>query len=176
MVPLRDGATAQSVAGEPDETLLAFAPALLQAQAPDRAGRFYSAADYHALYRSGEATPSQVAEALLPLVQRGQDPPSPYELAWVASNVDDVRAAARASTERWAAGKPLGILDGVPIGVKCDLDVKGYVSSVGMKVDPAHPFFRPAQTTAWPVQKLQQAGVVVIGHNNMHEIGMGTSS
>ena len=176
VVPLRDGAAAKSLAGEHDESMLAFSPQLLQAQAEGRGGRFSSAADFHALYKSGDATPAQVVETLLPLVQRGQDPPSKYELAWLSSNVEEIRAAAKASTERWAAGKPLGVLDGVPIGVKCDLNMKGYISTIGMKVQPGHPFFKPAETTVWPVEKLQQAGAIVMGHNNMHEIGMGKTT
>lgn len=142
------------------------------AQPTDLAGRYYSAADYHALYKSGGATPLQVVEALLKLIR----PPSKYANAWVLLNEDMVLDAARASTERWAAGKPRGILDGVPFGVKTDTEVKGYVTTVGLKVDERVEFFRnPENETIWPVLKLEEAGALMMGKNNMHEIGMDTT-
>ena len=84
--------------------MLALGPELHQPQPADLAGRFYSAADYHALYQSGAATPLQVAEALLPLVRRDDDakqPRSKYAVAWTQTDVEAVRAAAGASAERW---------------------------------------------------------------------------
>ncbi len=167
VIPLAENASASAI--------LEAEPKLFETQPQDRAGRFYSAADYYQLYKSGSTTPLQVINALLPLVQRGQKPPSKYELAWLATNVDDVVAAAVASTERWAAGKPLGLLDGVPIGVKCDIELKGYVNTFGMRPNKAYPCFtRPAEETTWPVLKLQEAGAIVVGQHNMHEVGMGT--
>jgi Asp-tRNA(Asn)/Glu-tRNA(Gln) amidotransferase A subunit family amidase len=149
---------------------------LTQPQPPSLAGRFYSAADYHALYQSGAATPLDVAEALLPLVQRNgeQQPPSKYAVAWTQTDADAVRAAARASTARWVAGKPLGVLDGVPFGVKDDVAVKGFVSTMGMRVDERVGYFRRAEEkTAWPAERMEDAGGILMGKMNQHEIGMG---
>lgn len=153
--------------------MLEIGPELYEPKPASQPGRFYSVADYHAAYKSGALTPLQVAEALLPLVQRDQTPRSKYELAWLETHADEVRAAARASTERYAAGKPRGLLDGIPIGVKSDVALKGYMSTIGMKVDPSEPFFSPAEESAWPVSKLVEAGVIVMGKNNMHELGLG---
>lgn len=157
--------------------MLDLEPELCRPQPADLAGRFHSAADYHALYQSGAATPLQVAEALLPLVQRDGVPPqarSKYVVAWLQTDAEAVRAAARASTERWAAGKPLGIMDGVPFGVKDDVAVKGFVSTMGMRVDPAEEYFKkPCDKTAWPALKLEEAGGIMMGKMNQHEIGMG---
>lgn len=151
--------------------------ALTTQQPADRPGRFHSAADFTARFLSRELTPLQVVEALLPLIQREPtdgSAPSKYSPAFVANDVDRILAAAKASTQRYGQGKPLGPLDGVPIGVKCDTDLEGYVSTFGMKPNKNYPFFRKVQEkSAWPVQKLQDAGAVVIGHQLMHEIGMG---
>jgi Asp-tRNA(Asn)/Glu-tRNA(Gln) amidotransferase A subunit family amidase len=149
---------------------------LTQPQPPSLAGRFYSAADYHALYQSGAATPLDVAEALLPLVQCNgeQQPPSKYAVAWTQTDADAVRAAARASTARWAAGKPRGVLDGVPFGVKDDVAVKGFVSTMGMRVDERVGYFRRVEEkTAWPAERMEAAGEVLMVKMNQHEIGMG---
>lgn len=102
--------------------------------------------------------------------------PTEYSVAWLDIHEDEVLAAARASTERWAAGKPLGILDGVPFGVKADCEVKGYVNTMGMKVDTRYPYFgKPATQSLWPVRKLEEAGAVMVGKMNQHEVGMDTT-
>ncbi|KAK4241825.1 amidase signature domain-containing protein [Achaetomium macrosporum] len=168
VIPLGDGVSPSGMLG--------LGPELQQPQPGDLAGRFYSAADYHELYKSGEVTPLQVAEALLPLLRRDVRPQSKYAIAWTQTNVDDVLAAAKASTDRWAAGKPLGILDGVPFGVKDDVDVKGFVSTMGMKVDKSEDYFnKPSTKTAWPAQALEDAGAIMMGKMNQHEVGMDTT-
>lgn len=175
MTPIATSGEADGVASGPE--LLE----LLEPQHAEHGGRFYSAADYRALYQSGAATPLDVVEALLPLVQRGRQ--SPYEAAFLVSHVDEVRAAAAASTARWAAGQPLGLLDGVPFSVKCDISVAGYVSTMGMATRPdddafgrRYPCLRtPQEETAWPVRKLLEAGALLVAQNNMHELGMDTT-
>ena len=137
------------------------------------APKYYTAADYHELYKSGRLTPLQVAQTLLGVINDGD---GKYADAWAPKHGgEDERAleAARLSAERYAAGRPLGVLDGVPVGVKDDVDVEGYVSHVGMRYDPAASCFRPSAGTAWPVRRLQEAGAVVISKNRMHELGSG---
>jgi len=147
-------------------------PELFPPQAADLPGRYYSAADYHALYNSGDVTPLQVAETLLGLIRL----PSKYADAWRWVKEDAVLASARASAERWAAGKPKGLLDGVPFGVKDDVDAKGYVTTVGMKVDKTLPFFnKVAAESEWSVAKLEEGGAVLLGKLHMHEVGMDTT-
>ncbi|GAB1310019.1 N-acylethanolamine amidohydrolase [Madurella fahalii] len=157
-------------------SMLELHPSLQLPQPTDLPGRFYSIADYHDLYKSGEVTPLQVVETLLPLIRRDVQPQSKYAVAWTHCNVEEVLAAARASTERWAAGKPLGILDGVPFGVKDDLEVKGYVSTRAMKVNKAEAFFnKPEQRTIWPAKVLEDAGAIMVGKMNQQEVGMDTN-
>ncbi|KAL2171146.1 hypothetical protein VTG60DRAFT_3661 [Thermothelomyces hinnuleus] len=152
-------------------------PELVQPQPAGLAGRFSSIADYHELYKSGAATPTQVVEALLPLIDRDREPePKEYAIAFTQMRARDVLEAAAASTERWAQGKPLSYLDGVPFGVKDDVDVEGYVSLMGMKVNDAHKYFNTLpERSAWPVKKLKEAGAIMMGKLNQHEIGMDTT-
>ncbi|KAI1084671.1 amidase signature enzyme [Whalleya microplaca] len=153
------------------QTKAEITPNLYQAQPEDLVGRFYSAADYHELFKTGKLTPLQVVKALLPLISRGQNPPAKYESAWSVTKEDLVLAAAKKSTDRYAAGQYLGVLDGVPIGVKDDTDVEGYISHVGQPFDPSDPFFKPATETIWPVAQLEAAGAIVLGKQVMHELG-----
>lgn len=64
----------------------------------------------------------------MPLIRRDVEGRSVHSTAWVDSKVQIVREAAEASTRRWRDGRQLGVLDGVPFGVKDDVNVKGYVS------------------------------------------------
>ncbi|KAK4091788.1 amidase [Purpureocillium lilacinum] len=161
--------------------MLEFGPELVTPQA-DKASpssskaRYYTAADYHALYKSGAATPLQVAQALLPLTLPSKDAggkPGRYENAWADAHGNEGLAleAARASTERWKAGKPLGVLDGVPVGVKDDVAVAGYRNHYGLKYDPNVAWFKVHDKSEWPVRTLQEAGAVVLGKLRMHEMG-----
>lgn len=154
--------------------MLDFEPKLLKSQYAESKARYYTASDYHEMYKSGQVTPLQVAEALLPQISR---PDGKYSDGWVDNHGKDhlVLEAAKASTERYAAGKPLGVLDGVPIGVKDDTDVKGFHNHIGMKYDPSIETFKEQKESSWPVKKLQEAGAVVIGKNAMHELGSGES-
>lgn len=154
-----------------DQKMLDFEPELLTAKGLSNGAKYYTAADYHQMYKSGKVAPLQVASTLLPLTKKG-----PYADAWADTYGKDSLAleAARASTERYAAGRPLGVLDGVPVGVKDDIDVKGYVSHIGMKYKPGLPCFKEQEKTMWLIEKLQEAGAVVIGKNRMHEMGSGT--
>jgi Asp-tRNA(Asn)/Glu-tRNA(Gln) amidotransferase A subunit family amidase len=151
--------------------MLEFEPELLTSKFASSKARYYSASDYHELYKSGKTTPLKVAETLLALTTGA----GKYSDAWADAHGAEKLAleAAKASTERWAAGNPIGVLDGVPVGVKDDTDVKGYVNHIGMKYNPSVPCFAPKETTVWPVKKLQEAGAIVIGKNTMHEIGSG---
>ncbi|KIW86846.1 uncharacterized protein Z519_12632 [Cladophialophora bantiana CBS 173.52] len=133
---------------------------------------YYTCADFHELYKSGKVTPSDVIEYLLPLIRRDTQPSGQYSVAFIDSKVDLVRAAAKASTERYRAGNPISVLDGVPLAVKDEVDLKGYNKTLGSKLD----FTDKEDRTAWCVQKWQEAGGVIIGKTNMHEVGLDTSN
>ncbi|KAH6853337.1 amidase signature domain-containing protein [Chaetomium sp. MPI-CAGE-AT-0009] len=168
VIPLAD-------ASSPGE-MLEIGPELRQVQPASLAGRFFSVADYHELYKSGAARPLDVVTELLPLMDRDRELLSKYASAWTQTHADEALAAAKASTARWAAGKPLSFVDGVPFGVKDDLAVKGFVSRMGMNVNEKEDyFFKPSKETVWPVEALQEAGAIMVSKMNQHEIGMDTT-
>lgn len=127
---------------------------------------FESVADYQDAYRSGRASPETVATKLLEAV-RAQDALSPRMRAVVACRTDDVLAQAEASSERWKNGRPLGPLDGVPAGIKDELDVAGYRTTAGTAF-----LSSVAATDASAVARLRAAGALIYGKLNMHEIGI----
>ncbi|RMD42565.1 hypothetical protein DV735_g2549, partial [Chaetothyriales sp. CBS 134920] len=131
---------------------------------------YYTSGDYHALYKSGTLTPTEVAKALLPLINR--DSGGAYSVAFLQVRDDLVLNSAEASTKRYKAGKPLSPLDGVPIAIKDEVDLTGYRKTYGSALD----FTDPKDRTAFCVAKWQEAGAVIIGKTNMHELGLDTTN
>ena len=132
----------------------------------------YTSADYHKLYLSGKLTPTDVAEYLLTLIQRDSKPPGKYSTAFIQVREDLVLEAARKSTDRYNASKPLSPLDGVPVAVKDEVDLTGYRLTKGTKLD----FTDKGDRTAWCLSKWIEAGAVIIGKTNMHEMGLDTTN
>lgn len=140
-------------------------PAQLQLRPSRRTWAFHSIGDFHKAYKSGKTTPTEVVEALLPIILRNGDDATHHSRAWLDSNVELIRTAAAESTKRWKAGSPLGILDGVPIGAKDEADIKGYYKkNMGSKLN----WNDPSDGTSWCVLKWEEAGAILMGKTNMH--------
>jgi Asp-tRNA(Asn)/Glu-tRNA(Gln) amidotransferase A subunit family amidase len=135
-----------------------------------KASRFYSIKDYHNAYLSGAITPTDVVGRLLPLIRRDVAQRSPLSTAFMDSKVDLIRMSAEASTRRYKEGQPLGILDGVPFGVKDDLQAKGYKRYIGTTHDYSDG---GDKETSWCAKMLEQEGAILVGTLTMHELGMG---
>lgn len=133
---------------------------------------FHTIVDFYKEYSEGVLTPTDVVNALLPVIRRDLlSDLTPHSTAFIDSKVELIRRAAEKSTIRWKKGKALGILDGVPFAVKDELDVKGYKRYNGTKND----YTKGAEVeSSWCVSRLERAGAIMIGKTNMHELGMGT--
>ncbi|MEE2755027.1 MAG: amidase [Myxococcota bacterium] len=127
------------------------------------------AADFRRAYLDGTTSPLKVAERI---ISTGVEPDlRPSLNAIVALDQDDLYHQARLSTQRYEQNRSLGPLDGVPIGVKDELDLAGYRTRVGT----CFLGLKPALTDATPVARLRSAGALLIGKLNMHEIGIGVT-
>ncbi|MCJ1384034.1 hypothetical protein MMC17_007150 [Xylographa soralifera] len=138
--------------------------------------KYYSVADYQALYASGELTPTAVAQTILPLIRRDINPCGEHSVAWLESRVDLILAAADASTLRYKENRPLSILDGVPTAVKDEYDVAGYKTCLGSRNDYTHEAAVEISITSWSVTRLEEAGAINFGKLSMHEFGLDTSN
>lgn len=133
---------------------------------------YYTSADFHAAYSSGQSTPTAVAEALLPLIQRDALSPGKHSVAFLEVKKDILLKAAEASTQRYKEGKPLSVLDGVPVAVKDEAELKDYKRTLASKID----FTGKTNETAWCVRKWEEAGAMIIGKSTMHEMGLDTTN
>lgn len=143
---------------------------------PNHKTKYYSVADYHALYLSGELTPLAVAKAILPLIRRDMANQGKHAVAFFDSRVDFVLEAAKASTQRYQEKRPLGMFDGVPTAVKGEFDVDGYKTHLGSLNDyTPEPTEDDPSITNWCVRQLQDAGAIMLGKLSMHEFGLDTT-
>src|SRR5689334_2247584 len=88
--------------------------------------------------------------------------------------VDEVgaRQAARAVDDERRRGIDRGPLHGMPISIKDLIDVAGQPTTAASRVRAGHVATRDATV----VQRLREAGAVIIGKTNLHEFAMGTTS
>ncbi|KAL8799287.1 MAG: hypothetical protein Q9200_007575, partial [Gallowayella weberi] len=135
---------------------------------PNISNRHYSAAYYTSAYRAGKLTPTQVITGLLDQISAKKD----HSIAFLQIIPEKVLAAAEASTARYKSSKPLGPLDGVPVAVKDELDLDGYDKSLGSPID----FTSKTGGTSWCVKKWEDAGAIIVGKLNMHELGLDTTN
>jgi len=154
----------------PDSNPDSVAQALPTSAGPEGSHRPITAADYVAQYRNQTTSPVNVAEAFLAQLDatQTQDPPMAF---FIAQEADDLLAQATASAQRYAEGQPKGPLDGVPIAVKDELDQQGYPTTVGTRFLGTEVASEDAEV----VRRLRDAGALLVGKANMHEIGMGVT-
>src|SRR5262245_17211215 len=87
-------------------------------------------------YRKKTLSPSEVFADVEVHIARWE----PHLNALYAYDPETARQAAKASTERWARGAPVGPLDGVPVTVKENIASKGVpvpLGTVATKLAPA---------------------------------------
>ena len=117
--------------------------------------------------RRGEITAEAYAEALLARAAKA----APLN-AFIHHDPAAVRAAARLADARRNSGAALGPLHGVPLALKDNLDTAGMATTGGT---PGLKGNRP-QRNAPVVQKLLDAGAIVFGKANMHELAFGITN
>lgn len=126
--------------------------------------------DYYRAYREGGATPREVAGTIAATIREDSFEGAPLH-AFIAWDEEDVLRQAEDSSLRIARGQARSVLEGVPVAIKDELDAAGFPTTVGTAFirDPIK------DRDAFVVQRLRDAGAIILGKTNMHEIGIGVT-
>jgi indoleacetamide hydrolase len=111
-------------------------------------------------------TSAELTEALLARAEANPD-----LNAFITLDRAGAMAAAQIADESLAAGKSRGPLHGVPLVVKDNTHVAGLPNTAGT---PALSSFHPKEN-APTVQRLLDAGAIILGKTSMHELAFGIS-
>jgi hypothetical protein len=131
---------------------------------------FMTISDYVMGYRSGHFDPIEAMDWVIESIKKSNEGEKPLR-AVISFHEAEIRDMARASKQRWEKKAMLSILDGVPIAVKDEIDVEGYPTTGGT----IYTGKELSNKDAVVVQALRDAGAIIIGKTNMHELGLGTT-
>src|SRR5712672_1127555 len=123
-----------------------------------------SAVDLIAGYRAKQFSPSEVLEEIVAHVAVWE----PHIKALYLYDPEGARTAARASTDRWQKGEPVGALDGVPVTIKDNIATKDQPVPLGA----ASVKLMPSPKDAPPAARLREAGAIIFSKTTMPDYGM----
>ena len=127
-----------------------------------------SAAELVAMMEAGETTSEEITRACLDQIEAVDGEVH----AFLAVDRDRALSRAREIDARRAAGERLGSLAGVPIAVKDNFCYQGLPTTCGSRI--LQGWVPPYDATV--VQRLIDAGLVILGKTNMDEFAMGSST
>ena len=123
-----------------------------------------SALELAAHYKTGDASPVEMAQATLAQIERHNGTLNCVCLVDAETTLE----MARAAEARWQSGAPNSAIDGVPVTIKDLTLTKGWPTLRGSKTtDPAGPWDEDAPVTA----RLREAGAVIVGKTTTPEFG-----
>ena len=127
----------------------------------------WSVADLARGIRTGDISAVEVMRAHLDRIQEHNDALNAM-VAMIPES--EALAAAQEADRAVARGDEVGILHGLPTGVKDLMDAAGLPTTHGMA---AHADARPATSDSFIVRRVKAAGAIVIGKTNTPEGGLG---
>lgn len=115
-----------------------------------------------------ERSAQEITEAALETIHQLE----PKLHSFLAITADQALAQAKQVDAKLAAGEEIGLLAGIPIGIKDNMCTKGIATTCGSKI--LKNFIPPYESTV--TQKLAAAGAVMVGKTNLDEFAMGSST
>lgn len=113
-------------------------------------------------------SPTELLSALLARIEKLD----PVLHAFIRLDAEAAMRAAREAEAELSAGRRRGPLHGIPVGIKDIIDVAGLPTTCHSRIRAEHV----ATADAAAVQKLRQAGAIIIGKLSTHEFAIGGPS
>ena len=129
---------------------------------------YQSISNLHSLLEKKIISSVELTESLIKRTQSVE----PKIQALLKENIESALMDASASDVRRSKQKSIGVLDGIPIGIKDNIATLGESQSCGSKI--LEHYISPYQGTV--SAKLRSAGAVLWGRLNMDEFAMGSST
>lgn len=115
-----------------------------------------------------ERSAVEIAQATLKQIETVE----PKVKAFLTVTADQALATAKEVDAKIAVGEEIGILEGIPLGIKDNMCTKGIKTTCASQI--LANFVPPYESTV--TQKLKDAGAVLVGKTNLDEFAMGGST
>jgi aspartyl-tRNA(Asn)/glutamyl-tRNA(Gln) amidotransferase subunit A len=119
------------------------------------------------LIRSRKISPVDLVKAYLARIDKWDG----TLRAWISVDAEQALAAARTVEKEIAAGHYRGPLHGIPYGVKDQMHALGFPTTLATKVLEPEEMIAPLNAAV--IEKLDAAGAILLGKQNLHEFGKG---
>lgn len=120
-------------------------------------------------YRSGIARPSEVIADALARFKADQETDDGVHSMLFLFKEQAIKEALE-SEARFAAGKPIGPLDGIPVVIKDEMDTLGWQTCSGTSF--IGEIQGPATSDGTTVKRWRESGAIVLGKAKMQELGI----
>jgi aspartyl-tRNA(Asn)/glutamyl-tRNA(Gln) amidotransferase subunit A len=124
--------------------------------------------ELHQQLVSKERSAVEITQAALDRIQALE----PRLRSFLSVTPDLALAQAQAVDAKIAAKEKIGLLAGIPVGIKDNMCTKGIRTTCGSKI--LENFVPPYESTV--TQKLAEAGAITVGKTNLDEFAMGSST
>jgi len=114
---------------------------------------------------TGEDSPRELLERYISVIQARDN----EVRAFVELNLDGARSSADASSKRYAEGRPISPIDGIPIGIKDIIETADMPTQCGSAIYKGYQSGRDAPVTA----ALRRGGAVIVGKTATTEFAYG---
>ncbi len=127
-----------------------------------------SISEINKLYKNKELKPSEVYEEVFTNASLSESIIHAHLKLFQEEGIE----ASKLSDERFAKGKQLSDLDGIPIAIKDNINLKNHETTCSSKI--LSNYVSPYDATV--ITKLRNSGVVFTGKTNLDEFAMGSST
>ena len=124
----------------------------------------FGVSQFRAAYRAGKLSPVEAIESQLAYADVVAN-----EVNAISQVSPTALDEAHESESRWTAGCPKGPLDGIPVVVKDSYHIAGMKRWHGSAI---HDGDAPSAKTSEPIERLREAGAIVVAKTTMPDMGM----